>query len=110
MSSGAPESRTPLNELGEAAARQDPPPTCLLLVLTGLTVESPNDDGGFTKSPLEEGCYPHLDALAREGCSGLLAVRKGTYDGKYWLGWSVTGYIMDGVIRGHGEEGFKCNM
>lgn len=76
------DSQTPFNELGEAAARQEPPPTCLLLVLTGLSLGSQCSNGEFTKSPLEGAEYPHLDALAREGCSGLLAVRNSTYEGK----------------------------
>ncbi|GMH32180.1 hypothetical protein BSKO_00014 [Bryopsis sp. KO-2023] len=52
--------------IGEVAARQEPPPKCLLVVATGIE-----------QAALE---CPHLDGIARDGSTSLVAVRRNTFE------------------------------
>lgn len=60
------------NSTGEAAARQEPPPSCLLLAVSGLHLSIQGD----RIAALDDLHLPHLDALAREGSCGMLSVKR----------------------------------
>lgn len=69
-----------------AAALQDPPPKCLIIFGDGALLPAPpGSHDSFIVSGLAdetesmaegERAYPHLDGLARDGCSGLLALQQ----------------------------------
>jgi hypothetical protein len=56
----------------EAAAKQEPPPKCLLLHLSGVLLPGTSSS---QPSILEALRLPHLDKATREGCLTLLAAR-----------------------------------
>ena len=68
------------------AAMQDPPPKCLVIFGDGALLPAPSGSSDSTiilQDPDEEARaaagvmsdHPHLDGLARDGCSGLLALQ-----------------------------------
>ena len=56
-----------------AAARQDPPPKCLV-ICTEPVLSSPKN-GTFADSTSQYGQVPNLDALAERGCCGFVSYR-----------------------------------
>ncbi len=85
----------PLRDVGvsradvrHAAALQDPPPKCLVVFGDGVllpiaagnssaecSIFSPPDAGETGAATAADSAHPHLDGLARDGCSGLLALQ-----------------------------------
>lgn len=63
-----------LSPANEAAARQEPPPKCLLLVATGLLVPAGTGREPTAPSLLELCSLPHLNKATREGGLTLLAM------------------------------------
>mmetsp|Transcript_21239 Transcript_21239/g.63938 ORF Transcript_21239/g.63938 Transcript_21239/m.63938 type:complete len:423 (-) Transcript_21239:224-1492(-) len=73
-------------DVRHAAALQDPPPKCLIIFGDGALLPAPpGSHDSFIVSGLAdetesmaegERAYPHLDGLARDGCSGLLALQQ----------------------------------
>ena len=64
---------------GTRAARQDPPPRALLLLCDGMLpdlIEEAAAATGSSSSSRSSSVFPHLDAVARGGAVGTLALRK----------------------------------
>lgn len=61
----------------EAAARQEPPPKCLVILASGFVQPSapPTAGGEPASNTLDDDTYPHLDGLVRDGHVGFLASR-----------------------------------
>ncbi len=59
-----------------SAALQDPPPKCLIVFADGTLLPASQEAGPpGTVTSLNRAHHPHLDGMARDGCSGLLAVQ-----------------------------------
>lgn len=54
-----------------ALARQDPPPKSFILAIDSAVVSTSEDDEATS---LDEQDCPHIDSIAREGCTGFLAI------------------------------------
>lgn len=70
----------------DRSALQDPPPRCLILYASdAICASEEEDDFGATVSDEGQGqqpaqsarLYPHLDSIAKDGWSGMLAFREG---------------------------------
>jgi hypothetical protein len=61
--------------LRSALARLEPPPKSLIIIIEGALITDPSGD----HNSLQLQQLPHLDSLAREGCTGLLAAVVGEH-------------------------------
>ena len=75
----------------QAAALQQPPPKSLIVFGDGALLPRPSSDRSALDrldelpstlcTSLDDAVHHHLDGLARDGCSGLLAVQSSTDEG-----------------------------
>jgi hypothetical protein len=64
-------------ERSDRAALQDPPPRCLVVYASDVVWDA---EGPDSTEPASARLFPHLDAVAKEGSSGMLALHTGEDD------------------------------
>lgn len=71
-------SQSPANE---AAARQEPPPKCLLFVLSGVLLPRADEQNAAAATVLDACNLPHLNRAAAQGNLCLLTLRQDAANG-----------------------------
>lgn len=75
-------SNSPANE---AAARQEPPPKCVMFILSGVLLSSQHQSSQRQDGTMLDSCnLPHLNRATAQGNLCLLTLREGTAAGSFF--------------------------